>query len=261
MKKIKAVVFDWAGTMIDFGSFAPVSSFIEAFKTWDIKVSVEQARGPMGMGKRDHIKAIFELPPVMEQFQKANGRPSNENDIDRMFDVFVPLNEKVATRHAALVPGAADAIAQLRKKGIKIGSTTGYTRSIMANVVPLAEQQGYKPDAMVCVDDVENGRPAPDAMHKCLEELGVSDFRAVLKVDDTTPGIGEGLSIGCTTIGISLSGNEVGKTPAELAEMPEGEVAELRLAAERMLLDAGAHYVIDTVAKLPALVEQIEGQS
>ena len=261
MKRIEAVVFDWAGTMIDFGSFAPVASFMEAFKTWNIKVTVEEARGPMGMGKRDHIKAIFELPSVMEQFEKANGRPSSEEDVDRMFEIFVPLNEKVATSHAALVPGAADMISVLRAKGIKIGSTTGYTRSIMANVVPLAEQQGYKPDSMVCVDDVENGRPAPDAMHKVLEELGVTDFDAVLKVDDTAPGIGEGLSIDCTTIGVSMSGNEVGKTPDELAKMPEEAVAELRIAAEKILKDAGAHYVIDTVAKLPALIEQIEGTS
>ncbi|MEM9330060.1 MAG: phosphonoacetaldehyde hydrolase [Pseudomonadota bacterium] len=258
MKKVEAVVFDWAGTMIDFGSFAPVSSFIEAFKTLDIVVTVDEARGPMGMGKRDHIQAIFDLSRVKEQFESGFGRSPNEADVDDMFKVFVPLNEKVATRHATLVPGAADVIERLQGNGIKIGSTTGYTRSIMRQIVPLAAQQGYVPDSIVCIDDVEHGRPAPDAMLKVLHELGVSDHTAVLKVDDTVPGIGEGLAIGCHTIGVSLSGNAVGKTPLALSQMADEDLAVLRKAAERVLKGAGAHHVIDTVADLPALIAKLE---
>ena len=48
MSKFKAVVFDWAGTMIDFGSFAPMGVFVKAFETFGIRASIEQARGPMG---------------------------------------------------------------------------------------------------------------------------------------------------------------------------------------------------------------------
>ncbi len=48
MKHLKAVVFDWAGTVIDFGSFAPMGVFVEAFSRFGIEVSIAEAREPMG---------------------------------------------------------------------------------------------------------------------------------------------------------------------------------------------------------------------
>jgi phosphonoacetaldehyde hydrolase len=49
MTQFKAVVFDWAGTVVDFGSFAPMGVFVEAFAEFGVEVSVAQARAPMGM--------------------------------------------------------------------------------------------------------------------------------------------------------------------------------------------------------------------
>jgi len=258
MTKFEAVIFDWAGTMVDFGSFAPMRAFVEVFAEFGLEISVEQARGPMGMAKRDHIRTILEMEDVANKFKSVYGHEAAADDVNRIYNVFVPLNEKVAARYANLVPGAAEMIAFLREREIKIGSTTGYTRSIMEHVLPVASEQGYSPDNLVCSDEVENGRPSPDAMLRCFEELKISDPSKVIKVDDTEPGIGEGLSAGCLTVGLSLSGNYAGKMPEEIAQMDEEEIGIIRQQATRKLTDAGAHYVIDTVAKLPALIEQLE---
>ena len=147
----------------------------------------------------------------------------------------------------------------LRARGMKIGSTTGYTRSIMQRVLPLAAAQGYTPDNLVCADDLPEGRPGPLGMYKCFVDLVVHPPSAVIKVDDTEPGIAEGVAAGCVTVGVTLSGNAVGKTPDELKAMSASEVDVLRQAAAAKLRAAGADHIIDTIADLPALIDRLEG--
>lgn len=258
MSRFKAAVFDWAGTMIDFGSFAPMGVFVEAFGRFDINATIDEARGPMGLPKRDHIKAMMAMPSIAAQWAEHHGQAPNEDDIDEVYELFVPMNEEVVANYSALVPGGRDAIEALRARGLKIGSTTGYTRSIMERVLPLAAQQGYAPDNLVCSDDLIEGRPGPLGMYKCFVDLGVYPPSAVIKVDDTEPGIGEGVSAGCLTVGVALSGNYVGMTPDQLSAAPGERVAELRAAAAEKLTAAGADHIIDTVADLPALIDRLD---
>ena len=257
MSRIKAVVFDWAGTMIDFGSFAPMGTFVAAFREFGIDVSIEEARAPMGKAKRDHITAMMTTERVSALWRERFGHPPGDADIDRVYEVFVPMNEKVAAAYADLVPGALETIAYLKSRDIRIGSTTGYTRSIMAHVLPVAARQGYEPENLVCADDLPEGRPAPLGMYKCFVDLGVYPPSCVMKVDDTEPGIGEGVAAGCITVGVALSGNYVAKTPEELARLSDEEISALREAAAAKLRAAGADHVIDTVADLPKLIETL----
>lgn len=257
MCRLKAVVFDWAGTMIDFGSFAPMGVFVKAFAEFGVTLTIPQARAPMGLPKRAHIQAILRTPEIAAQWRAAQGAAPDEAAVDRVYAMFVPMNEAVIVDHAELVPGARATVEALRARGLKIGSTTGYTRSIMERVLPLAAAQGFAPDNLVCADDVSEGRPGPLCMHKTFVDLGVYPPAAVLKVDDTTPGIAEGVAAGCVTVGVALSGNYAGRTVAEIAAMTEGERATLRAPIEAKLRAAGAAYVIDTVADLPALVDAL----
>jgi len=258
MTRFKAVVFDWAGTMIDFGSFAPMGAFVKAFAQFGVEATIEQARTPMGSAKWDHIRAMLADPKIAEGWRAAQGSPPDDAAADRIYDVFVPMNEAVVADYASLVPGARQAVAALRAMGLKIGSTTGYTRSIMQRLLPAVAAQGYAPDNLVCSDDLPEGRPGPLGMYQCFIDLQVYPPATVVKVDDTEPGIAEGVAAGCLTVGVALSGNYVGKTPDELAALPSGEVEALRRAAADKLIAAGADHVIDTVADLPALLRRLD---
>lgn len=258
MTRFKAVVFDWAGTIIDFGSFAPMGAFVETFAKFGVETSIADARKPMGLPKRAHIAAMLADPQIAARWQAAQGVAPDEAAIDAVYALFVPLNEEVVTDYCTLIPGALEAISYCRAKGMKIGSTTGYTRSIMERVLPLAKEQGYEPDNLICADDLPFGRPTPYGMYKCFLDLGVFPAGAVIKVDDTEPGIAEGVAAGCLTVGLTLSGNEAGLTLEELAVLsPEARRALHEKVAEK-LLAAGADYVIETVADLPALIETLE---
>ena len=260
MSQIDAVIFDWAGTMVDFGSRAPMGAFVEVFKRFDVEISTDDARGPMGLPKLDHIRALGKLPTVQEQWRRAHGGGFDDAAAHKIYEVFVPLNASVVADYADLVPGAADVVAELRRQGVKIGSTTGYTREIMAPLLPKAKAQGYEPDNLVCAGDLAAGRPTPLMMYKCFVDLGVWRPAHVVKVDDTTPGIAEGLAAGTWTVGVSLSGNEVGLAPGELAALPAAEKDRRNARARAILLEAGAHSVIDTVADLPGVLTRIESE-
>jgi phosphonoacetaldehyde hydrolase len=254
MSSLKAVIFDWAGTMIDFGSFAPMGVFVEAFRRFDIEATIAEARAPMGLPKWDHIDAMLKAPGLSAQWAQVHGAAPTAADVDRVYKVFVPMNEEVVADYATLVPGALDTLDWLAARGIKVGSTTGYTRSIMDRVAPLATAQGYTPLNIVCADDLPEGRPGPLGMYQCFIDLAVYPPETVLKVDDTAPGIAEGIAAGCPTVGVALSGNIAGKTPEDLAALSEAEIAAIRAEATAILTAAGATHVIDTVADLPALI-------
>jgi phosphonoacetaldehyde hydrolase len=260
MAKLTAAVFDWAGTMVDFGSRAPMGVFVEAFAKFGVPLTIAQARGPMGMAKRDHIKTLMAIPSVAADWVQAQGAPADDAAIDRIYDVFVPMNVAVAGQFAGLIPGVLQTITALRARGMKIGSTTGYTRSIMAEVLPRAAEQGLTPDNLVCAGDLAEGRPSPLMMYRCFADLGVYPPHGVVKIDDTEPGIVEGLAAGCWTVGLSVTGNAMGLSEAEWASLPSPEQAARRGKAEALLRGAGAHYVIDGVADLIPVIDAIEAR-
>ncbi len=257
---LKAVVFDWAGTIVDHGSRAPLGAFVRTFAEAGVPITLEEARGPMGLAKWDHILAVGTLPHVSASWQARHGHPFGPADADRLFAVFEAMTIAAVREHAALVPGAAAAVAACRARGLRIGSTTGYTRPVMQVLAPLAAAQGYAPDCLVCAGDLAAGRPTPLMMYACFAQLGVFPPEAVVKVDDTPPGIAEGRAAGCWTVGVSLTGNEAGLSVDELAALAPDERQRVRERAERALRSAGAHWVIDSVANLPALLPEIEAR-
>lgn len=255
---LQAVIFDWAGTVIDHGSRAPMGVFVEVFKRFGVEISVAEARLPMGLAKWDHIQAIGRQPRVAAAWQQAKGRAFADSDADEIYKVFVPLNREIIGEFADLIPGVAETMAQLRQRGLAVGSTTGYTRDIMERLLPLAAEQGFAPDTMYCTGDTSMGRPAPLMLYRCLVDLGVWPAWQCVKVDDTVPGIQEGCNAACWTVGVTLTGNGVGLDAADLAALSNAERDTLRQKAATPLLEAGAHYLIDSVADLLPVLDTIE---
>ena len=258
--RLAAVIFDWAGTMVDFGSRAPMGVFVEVFRRFGVAITVAQARGPMGLPKRPHIQALLDDREIAEAWRAAHGHAPTDADVDAIYEIFVPMNAEVVAvgDHADLVPGAAAVVEALRGRGLKIGSTTGYTRDIMERLLPVAAAQGFAPDCLVCAGDVAAGRPTPLMMYRCFLDLQVWPAAACVKVDDTEPGIAEGLAAGSWTVGVAVSGNAVGLSRDEWSALPPADQAGLRARATDRLRSAGTHMVIDTVADLEPCLDAIE---
>jgi phosphonoacetaldehyde hydrolase len=257
---VLAVIFDWAGTVIDFGCMAPVVAFRGAFAEVGLEISEAEARGPMGAAKREHLVQILAMPEVQARWQAWFGEASTEASVDDLYARFLRIDARSTTEHSDLIPGALDAIAALRMRGAKIGSTTGYPREIMERILPLAAAQGYAPDSCVTVSDVARGRPWPDMVQASAAEMGVENPTACVVVDDSPTGLEAARKAGMWAVGISASGNEVG-LPLDAWEALDGgqRTARLEIAALR-LHESGAHFVVETIADLPAVIEAIEAR-
>jgi phosphonoacetaldehyde hydrolase len=253
---IKAIIFDWAGTMIDFGCMAPVEAMRDAFAAHGVTLSEAEIRDHMGMAKRDHVGAIMEKPAVAAQWTALHGAAPTQKDGDTIHDALEPLIAAAALRCATLIPGAAATAAELTRRGIRIGSGTGYSRATMSGVIPLAAAQGYSPEIVVCAGETPTGRPAPFMTWKALTEMNLWPAQACVKVDDATVGIEEGRLAGCWTIGLAASGNGVGLGLDAYLALSESERATRVAASAAQLKAAGADYVIDTIADIgPALAD------
>lgn len=256
--QIQAVVFDWAGTVIDFGSQAPMGAFVELFKRHGLSITIAEARVPMGMPKWHHIQSLGRQPRIASLWEQMHGRPFNDADVDALYEEFTPMNAASVVHHATLIPGALDTVAWLRERGVRIGSTTGYNRAIMEVVMPLAAAQGFTPENVVCADDLAESRPSPMGMRHTMARLGVTEPRQVVKVDDTVPGLLEGRNAGCWTVAVLASGNALGLTEAEWLSTPALTRAAMRSQARESLSGGQPDFCIDTVADLPAVIEAIE---
>lgn len=259
---VVACVFDWAGTMVDHGSLAPMGAFQDAFAAFGVPITEAEARAPMGRGKLDHVRDIGVMPAVAERWRAAHGGGAfTEADAQAIYADVTPRQIASAGRHAYLVPGAATTADALRARGIRVGATTGYTRAIMEAVVPAAAAQGYAPDVTVCVDDLPSGgkgRPAPHQLFQAMIALDAWPPAAVVKVGDTVADIEEGLNAGVWTVGVTETGSEMGLSRADLDALPEAERAARRLVAADTLTRAGAHFTIPGVADLLDVIEAIE---
>ena len=258
--QLQAIILDWAGTVVDFGSFAPTQIFVEAFAEFGVEVSLAEARGPMGMGKWDHIRTLCNEPQIAERYRAAFGRLPTDEDVTALYERFMPLQiEKIAV-HSALIPGALDTITALRKTGLKVGSCSGYPAVVMEKVVQLAERNGYVADHVVATDEVPNGRPHPAQALANVIALGISDVAACVKVDDTWPGILEGRSAGMWTVALTCSGNALGLTYEQFRALPEEKLAQERARIGQMFEPSRPHYLIDTINELPAVIEDINAR-
>jgi phosphonoacetaldehyde hydrolase len=256
---LRAVVLDWAGTTQDFGSLAPVGAFVEVFARFGIPISVAQARGPMGIYKLDHIRAIVAEPSVAAAWERVHGSPCAEGDVMAMYEALVPIQEDVLPRYGRLIPGTVQAIAEIRARGYKIASTTGYPRSVGGIAAREAARQGYVPDVIVCADEVPAGRPEPWMLLRAMEALRVFPPHAVVKVGDTKADIEEGLNAGAWTVGVTRTGNYVGLAEDELARLATSDRDARINDAGEILRAQGAHYLIESIAELPAVLDEIEG--
>ncbi len=256
--RLRGAVFDWAGTTVDHGCCAPAVTFVEVFRRRGVELGLEEARGPMGQHKKVHIRQLTQLPEVARRWRDAHGRDCTESDVDAMFDDFVPLQLDCLADYAEPVPGCLETAAELRRRGLRIGSTTGYTGEMMDVLCPEAKRRGYEPDATVSVTDVPAGRPEPWMCLLAAQRLGVYPMEALVKVGDTVPDVLEGLNAGMWTVAVARTGNEMGLALAALEALaPEERERRLSRAYER-LHRAGAHYVVDSIADLLPCLDDID---
>ncbi len=260
--KVRAVILDWSGTTADKYVVAPAVVFVEVFAKHGVEISMAEARGPMGLRKDLHIAALTKVPAIAERWKAKHGKYPGQAEVDAMFADFVPMQLECLHKYTDLLPGVAEVTQRLQKNGIKIGASTGFTRSMVDVLLADAIKQGFKPDCTVAGDEVKHGaRPEPHMVYKNLDLLGISPIQSVVKVDDTVSGVGEALNAGCWGVGVSRYSNYMDMdTPDADKDLSEAELNRRHEHTKELLRRAGAHYVIDSIADIEWVIDDINAR-
>lgn len=257
-RRVEGVIFDWAGTTVDYGCFAPVNVFINIFKMRNINVTLEEAREPMGLLKIDHIKAMLSMERIDRLFEERFGRKWTQQDVEEMYADFEEQLFATLEDYTTPVPGAVELMKRLRERGIKIGSTTGYTKEMADIVGEGARTKGYEPDHRIAASEVAKGRPHPYMIFDNMMRLDLSDRSTVVKVGDTLSDIREGVNAGVWSVGILKGGSDLGLTQDEVERMDREELKERIDSVASKMKKAGAHYVIEEIGKLDEVLDHIQ---
>ena len=257
--EIKGLVLDWSGTTADAYVIAPTIVFVEVFKKQKVVISMEEAREPMGLRKDLHIKALTENAEIRKRWNIVHGKDPQMSDVENMYADFVPLQLKCLKQYSKLLPGTAEVIKRVQNSGIKVGCTTGFVRSMVNILEEESAKQGYVPDASVAGDDVKNGvRPLPHMLYKNLDIMNIESIQSVIKVDDTVSGIGEAINAGCWGVGVTRYSNYMNINSLEEADqLNKEEIDTKQEHAKDLLYKAGAHYVIETIADIESVIDDI----
>lgn len=256
--RLRAVILDWAGTTVDHGSLAPVKTLQRVFEEFDLPISESEARRDMGIAKRSHISAILRTGRVAAEWQRLRGHVPAESDIEELYARFVPLQLSCLADYSAVLSEVPETVDKLRRRDLKIGSTTGYTRAMLDLLVEKAAGEGYAPDCSVSPDEAGAGRPAPFMVYEAAVRLQVYPLSAIVKVGDTASDIEEGLNAGTWTVGVTRTGNSIGLNQFDWNALSDEEQRSRLSSARAALEQAGAHYVIEDLSQLDAVLNRIE---
>jgi len=257
-ENLKAVILDWAGTAVDYGSLAPVAALQRIFEENGVAISAAEARQDMGLLKKDHIRRILSGQRLREEWSRVYGEAPSERDVERLFADFLPKQASILAEFSEPIAGVCETVTAWRDAGLKIGSTTGYTRALLDAVIDVAAQRGYRPDASVTPDQVGAGRPAPFMCYRNAIELQTFPLSAFVKIGDTPSDIAEGLNAGMWTIGISMTGNEIGLSRRDFEARPPEQQGALKARACSRLSQAGAHFIAPSVAECNEFLREID---
>ncbi len=258
--RLQAVILDWAGTTVDHGSLAPVRVLQKIFADRGVEITEKEARRDMGLLKKDHIRALLRTPRIAEAWRQRYQQTPAEHDVENLFADFIPRQMTCLAECSPVVAGVPEAVRRLRNRGLKIGSTTGYTRPMLDILLPHAASQGYAPDCALCPDDVGAGRPLPWMIYENAVRLKIYPLEAIVKIGDTISDIEEGLNAGTWAVGITRTGNMIGLSEEDWQALPQAERAARLEEASRILSNAGAHYVIESLADIDPILDQIEAR-
>lgn len=258
MKAIEGIILDWAGTTVDFGCMAPVNVFVEIFHDAGVEVTIEEARKPMGMLKIDHIRTMLQMPRIEQLWQEVHGSPFTEQDVEALYVKFEKSLMKTLATFTDPIDHVVEAVTQLRSKGLKIGSTTGYTQMMMDVVVPNAKAKGYSPDFYITPDATNSlGRPYPYMIYRNMEQLQLQSVQQVVKIGDTVSDINEALNAGVWAVGVVIGSSEMGLSKEEYEALTSEEKEQIIERTAQKFKDLGAHYTIRTMNELPGLIDKI----
>jgi phosphonatase-like hydrolase len=184
LQDIELVIFDLAGTTVEDRGEVP-GAFTAALAEYDIKVTPEQINAVRGSSKR---QALLHFIP------EGPGQARLAEEVYASFRSH--LTQRYASEGVRPLHGAASAFRLLREHHVRVALNTGFDRETTGLLLGALGWNDKTVDAVICGDDVTQGRPAPYMIFRAMEVTGTSTVHRVATVGDTTLDLQAGYNAG-----------------------------------------------------------------
>lgn len=187
---MKAVLFDWDGVVID--------SSPQHERSWELLAAIESLPLPEGHFKRGFGKKNETIIPDILGWARD---PAEIQRLARLKEE--TYRRLVAESGVNILPGARELLAALRAENIPCAVASSTPRE---NLDAIFAATGLDAcfDAVVCGDDVENGKPAPDIFLLAAKKLGVAPGDCVV-IEDAHAGIEAALRAGMPVLAVATT--------------------------------------------------------
>lgn len=258
---IEAIVLDWAGTTVDYGSRAPIIAFKNAFAHFGIELSEATIRQDVGLDKMTHVRQILQIPEIASSWESHHPTIPLTKAATEVYAQFQVEINQVLVETAQLKPGMADLIKFANTHHVQLATTTGYTQTMLDQILPLVAQQGYTPTYNITSEQTDHvGRPQPDMIELAMQKMHITDPTHVIKVGDTVNDILEGKNAGTLSVGVVDGGNLIGLSQQAFGQLSIEQRDRYHAKAAAILKEAGADEIINNIADLIPLIESIDEQ-
>jgi len=212
---MKGVIFDWDGVVID--------SSAQHERSWELLAEeigkpLPEGHFLMGFGKKNNV-IIPELLNWSHDPAEISALGERKEELYR---------ELVRASGVHILPGARELLSALIEAGIprSVGSST--PRSNL-DAIFAATGLGALFDAVVCGDDVKNGKPAPDVFLLAANKLGLPP-EDCLVIEDAHVGIQAARSAGMLVLAVATTNRLADLQYADAAVQSLSEVTPAFLA-------------------------------
>jgi phosphonatase-like hydrolase len=189
MQEVKLIVFDLAGTVIEDAGQVP-AAFTSALQKHEIEVTSDSLREVRGASKREVIQRFVERQSGVS---RADVRSRTEEIYNSFRSTLAGIYEAEGVREIA---GATETFAWLQRRGVRVALNTGFDRTITELLLNSMSWDKDLVNAVVCGDDVAQGRPAPYLIFRAMEKSGITSVHQVSNVGDTVLDLQAGQNAG-----------------------------------------------------------------
>ena len=223
---LDAVAFDLDGTLIN-SMDAYIRILKTAFKQMGLK---EDARQMVLSAMREGGFDWNSLFPAYEGEQR-------QTMMEKARALITGIYSRTFRQEVKLIPGAAKVLTDIPGMGLKPALVTAtHIKFLEDKLYPLKQAGvGQVFHAVITIDDVPRGKPAPDPLVECAKRLSVG-VEKMLYVGDTCADIRAGKAAGTLTVGVLTGADD---SPSLKAEAPDA--------------------LLDSIADLPELLAQKRG--
>jgi phosphonoacetaldehyde hydrolase len=255
--KIKGIIFDTVGVLVDCGCLHHNKAIANIFKMRNIELKESLIRNFNGLTLKDQLKKIVTDRRVLNDWKKIYGNKPNDEDLAMLLQDLINRIAASIPEKDYIIDSYKKKFNKLNNKGYKIALTCEYPPALASLIFDKLQKDGFKFSQSITINDTMVGAPFPWMCYMSAIKLNVFPLNAIIRVGDSPYNIEEGINANMWTAGVVNTGNLIGLSKDEMRRKGVDKLHKKVKSAYKKFKKKGAHYVIDSINDISWVIDDI----